>query len=83
MKTMTATEVARHLSEVLDKVERRGETFVVVRKGRAVARIGPAAAADGRKVKEILRSHPRDPAWSAQLRQLRAEVAVEERRWNA
>lgn len=82
MRSLSATEAARRFAEVLDAVERRGETFVVVRRGRAVARIGPAAAADGKTLKAILRANPRDRAWASELRALRAALAVEERRWS-
>jgi prevent-host-death family protein len=83
VRTFTATEAARRFSELLDAVERRGESFVVVRHGRAVARIGPALVADGRGVKELLRSAPRDDDWARELRELRASLSVDERPWNA
>jgi antitoxin (DNA-binding transcriptional repressor) of toxin-antitoxin stability system len=79
---MTATEAARTFSEVLDKVEREGETFVVERRGRAVASIGPAAAASGRTIKELLRSAAPDPDWSSELAQLRGSLEAEDRHWN-
>jgi len=78
---VSATEAARRFSAVLDSVEARGETFVVVRRGRAVARIGPARAANGKALKELLRSTPPDPEWGADLDELRSALAVEERRW--
>jgi len=78
---VSATEAARRFSAVLDSVEGRGETFVVVRRGRAVARIGPARAANGKAVKELLRSSPPDPEWVTDLHELRSVLAVEERRW--
>jgi prevent-host-death family protein len=83
MKRLTATEAARRFSEMLNAVERRGETFVVVRNGRPVARIGPAPVAQGAAVKETLRAHPGDADWADELRTLRAGLRVEERRWNA
>ena len=82
MRTLSATEAARRFSELLDSVERRGESFLVVRRGRAVARIEPARAATGRRVKEIVRSSPPDRRWASELRELRASLAIEERRWN-
>ena len=39
---ITATELARTLSEVLSRVRYRGERFVVERNGEAVAEISPA-----------------------------------------
>jgi prevent-host-death family protein len=74
VKQLSATDAARQFSDVLDSVERSGESFVVVRHGRAVARIGPAVAGTGRALKEALREHPPDPGWAAELRELREEV---------
>jgi prevent-host-death family protein len=68
MRRMSATEAARRFSQLLDAVERRGESFLVVRHGRTVARIGPALAADGRAVKELLRSASPDGDWESELR---------------
>lgn len=81
MEDLSATEAARHFSELLDAIEHRGETFVISRRGRPVARIGPTAAAIGRTVKEILRTQPPDTSWAAELVDLRAQLAVEDRRW--
>ena len=81
MRRLTATEAVRRFSELLDAVESRGETFVVLRHGRAVARIAPAAAADGRAVKKLLRERSPDDGWASELRELRAALTVEERRW--
>jgi len=82
MRSLTATEVARRFSELLDAVEERGESFLVVRRGRTIARIAPAAAANGSAVKKILRTTPPDGAWLGELRELRAGLAVEESHWN-
>ena len=82
MQSLTATEAARRFSDVLDAVETRGETFVVMRRGRAVARIAPANAGRGSVVKELLRSSSRDRAWVEELRRLRSAVQIEDRRWS-
>ncbi|TMM26720.1 MAG: type II toxin-antitoxin system Phd/YefM family antitoxin [Actinobacteria bacterium] len=82
MKRLTATDAARRFSEMLDAVERQGETFVVVRNGRPVAHVGPASKAQGAAVKSVLRANPRDPKWADELRELRAGLGVEERDWN-
>lgn len=81
MKSLSATETARRLSDVLDAVE-GGQRFLIVRHGRVVARIEPAAAGLGRAVKDILRRAPRDSAWLADVRRTRAVTQIEERRWN-
>jgi prevent-host-death family protein len=82
MRSLTATEAARRFSEVLDAVADRGESFVVMRRGRAVARIGPAASARGAHVKALLKSRPLDDAWTEELRELRSLVEAQERTWN-
>lgn len=82
MRRVSATEAARRFSDLLDQVERDGETFVVERRGRAVASIAPAAAVSGRTVKELLRSQTPDPTWAGELAELRASLAPQERRWN-
>jgi len=74
VKQLSATDAARRFSDVLDSVEADGETFVVVRHGRAIARIGPAAAGTGLALKETLREHRPDPAWAGELRELRQAV---------
>lgn len=56
MKEMTATEVARSFSAVLDAVE-RGESIVVTRGGERLATIAPAPRANGAAINEIIRKH--------------------------
>jgi antitoxin (DNA-binding transcriptional repressor) of toxin-antitoxin stability system len=82
VKSLSATDAARRFSELLDAVERRGESFLVLRRGHAVARIEPARAANGRLMKEILRSNPADGRWAEELHELRESLAIEERHWS-
>lgn len=82
MKNITATEAGRRFSSMLDAVERRGESFLVMRRGRAVARIAPASAGHGSAVKELLHTAPADSDWVDDLRRIRASVQAEDRRWN-
>lgn len=82
MRSISATEVGRNLSEVLDAVEREGERFLIVRRGRVVARLEPAPAGLGRAVKDVLRHAPKDPEWRAELDATRAALNVQERPWN-
>ena len=42
-RAISATEAARSFSRVLNRVELRGEAFVIERGGKPVARIGPAS----------------------------------------
>ena len=39
---ITATELARNLSDILNRVKYKGEEFIVERKGELLATIGPA-----------------------------------------
>jgi antitoxin (DNA-binding transcriptional repressor) of toxin-antitoxin stability system len=82
VRRLTATEAARSFSNLLDKVEHDGETFLVERHGRVIASVSPAAAATGRVVKQALLARPVDDAWSDDLAQVRAGLAPEERSWN-
>jgi prevent-host-death family protein len=79
MKTVNATEAARNFSEMLDGVEHRGQTYVVTRGGKPVARITPVPTANGRRVKRLLRDHQLDADWPAEVAALRAELSIEER----
>src|SRR2546425_10357676 len=49
-KTITVTEAARHLSQIVRRAEHNGST-VITRNGKAVARVVPAkeTARDGRR----------------------------------
>jgi prevent-host-death family protein len=51
---ISATELARTLGDVLARVRYRGDTFVVERNGRVVARVVPAAAGAPGTVREAL-----------------------------
>jgi len=83
VKNLSATEAARRFSDMLDAVENDGETFVVLRRGRAIARIEPAAARDGRAVKDLLRRAPRDSDWVEDVKLVRGTAQIEDRRWPA
>lgn len=74
MKQLSATDAARRFSEVLDQVERSGESYVVVRHDRVVATIGPASGGIGKALKEALRANRPDSDWAAELRDLRGRV---------
>ena len=78
MKKLTATDAARRFSEVLDEVENKRETFVVVRNGKVVAQLGPVAATSGRVVKELLRTRKPDKAWAGELARVRSLLQVKE-----
>jgi prevent-host-death family protein len=81
LKQLSATDAARRFSELLDRVEQRGESVVIVRRGRAVATIGPAGAGTGKALKEVLRAHRPDPDLGDEVRELREFVGPAQDRW--
>lgn len=78
MTMMTATEVARSFSAVLDSVA-NGETIVITRGGQRVAELTPTPAANGATVRDILRRHTPDPDWADDIEAVRGLLYVEER----
>lgn len=42
LTTLSATEAQRTLADVLNRVEYRGERFMIVRNGRPIGELGPA-----------------------------------------
>jgi prevent-host-death family protein len=83
VKQLSATDAARRFSDVLDSVESEGESFVVVRHGRAVATIGPARGGTGRALRGPLHAPRPDAEWAGELRELREAVGPAPDRWHA
>ncbi len=81
LKQLSATDAARRFSEVLDRIEQRGESVTIVRHGRAVATIGPAGAGTGKVLKEALRNHRPDPDLVDEVRELREFIGPAQDRW--
>jgi antitoxin (DNA-binding transcriptional repressor) of toxin-antitoxin stability system len=71
---MSATEVARNFSAVLDSVE-NGETVVITRGGHQMAKLVPAPRANGAAVAAVLREWQNNPdlddAWAANIAEAR------------
>jgi len=82
MKEISATDAARGFAEMLDAVEHDGESFLIRRNGRAVARIEAATGASGRAVKDLLAQASRDGAWIHDLEELRGALPAEVTRWD-
>jgi antitoxin (DNA-binding transcriptional repressor) of toxin-antitoxin stability system len=83
VKEISATEAARGFSDLLDAIEHRHQSFVVVRGGRAVAKLGPVATVDGKALKALLAKNKPDRAWLKELADMRESLVVEERSWPA
>lgn len=52
--TITATELSRRLSDVLNRVKYRGERFVVQRNGETIATITPVSPSPGVTLDDII-----------------------------
>lgn len=81
VQKVTATQAARRFAELLDSVERTGETFVIERRGRPVAAISPAPAATGEALRSLLRDHAADEEWAGDLTAVRSLLIEEDRLW--
>lgn len=81
MRQLSASDAARHFSQLLDDVERGKETITVMRRGRPVARIGPAPVGSGAALRDLIRTHPSDDEWATDLRRLREGLRLENRSW--
>lgn len=51
---ITATELAKNLSDILNRIRYRGERFVVERNGEPVAHLGPVGRRPGITVSELI-----------------------------
>ena len=74
MREIRASEAKAKLSQLLDEVE-QGETIVITRRGRAVARITPEADCRRREIEEALADIAE---LGRELRRVHGAVSVEE-----
>jgi prevent-host-death family protein len=84
MVTVTASDVSRRFSAMLDKAE-QGETIVITRGGRRVALLSPAPAANGAALLELARDWgaPDDPSFEDDLAAVRAATTLDDDPWRA
>ena len=83
MSRMTATEVARSFSEVLNRVA-AGEEIEVIRNGARIAVIAPAKAQlmSAARFRELITSAPApDESFVDEIRAARASVEAPEAAW--
>jgi len=83
---ITATELGRNLSDVLNRVHYRGEAFEIERNGRTVALLQPADEkpnSTSRTLAEIMRGYsPADPSFADDLEEIqRSQGPIEIREW--
>ena len=79
MSEIGATEASRRFADLLDAVEHAGEEYTIVRRGRAIAQIGPVVRGRGADVKAALRTVAPDPDWADDLAAVRGVIDLEER----
>lgn len=79
MPDVSATEAARHLADLLDGVEHRGENYTIIRRGKVVAHLEPVRSGRGAEVKSMLRRYELDDDWPDELAEVRALLVIEDR----
>ncbi len=79
MPDVSATDAARNFADLLDAIEHRGESFTIVRRGKAIAHLEPMNRGLGTDVKALLRRHRPDPDWASDLYEVRELLEIEER----
>jgi antitoxin (DNA-binding transcriptional repressor) of toxin-antitoxin stability system len=71
MAEISATDASKRFADMLDAVEHRGETFTVIRRGRAIATVAPAHRATLAELRNFLREHPLDDEWDKDIADVR------------
>ena len=75
METISATELARHLSDILNRVKYKGEEFVVERNGEPVATLAPPPKRGTLKdLIDIYRRHPWDDKFAEDVEAAHREM---------
>ena len=84
--SISATDLARRLGDVLGRVRYRGESFIVVRNGEPIARLTPLATGSGDTVLEGLRAWreaaPADPELARDLDRVNRADRPPENPWD-
>lgn len=79
MSEVSATEAARNFADLLDAVEHRGERFMIVRRGKAIASLEPVREGHGAELKALLRRRRPDSGWRDDVARIRSGVELQER----
>lgn len=74
MTEISATDASKRFADLLDAVEHRGESFTVVRRGRAIATVAPTRRSTLGDLRGFLRGHTPDAEWDDDLADLRRFV---------
>lgn len=82
--TISSTEVARHLGDVLARVKHAGESFILTKSDKPLARlvpIGPPARSCGAEIMKALAGLPHDPGFADDLEQVNRTDCELENPW--
>lgn len=71
MSEITATDASKRFADLLDAVEHRGESFTVVRRGRAIAHVTPARPSTLGQLREFVRENAPDADFEQDLDEIR------------
>ena len=79
--TITATDLAKRLSDVLNRVRYQGERFTIERNGERIATLAPAGAPAGITMREVVERMGADFAlldedFAADLEQVQREQSI-------
>ncbi|MGF1677874.1 MAG: type II toxin-antitoxin system Phd/YefM family antitoxin [Candidatus Methylacidiphilales bacterium] len=82
--TITSTEAARHLGDILARVKHAGESFIVTKSDKPLARLGPvgcSSRATGAEIMKALESLPHDPDFADDLEKVGRMDRIPENPW--
>ena len=87
VQEVTATDAARTFRELLDQVEREGESYRITRHGRIVAELHPARPGSLTELADFARAnraaHPgADDDWAADIAWVRDQTAPLDDPWS-
>lgn len=83
--TISSTEAARHLGEILARVKHAGESFIVTKSDKplaCLAPIRPAKHATGAEIMDALAGLPCDPDFADDLEQVNRTDAIPDNPWD-
>lgn len=81
---ISSTEAARHLGDVLARIKHTGESFLLTKSDKPLARLvplGPSTRATGAAIIAALAGLPRDPDFAADLERVNRMDRAPENPW--
>lgn len=82
--TISSTEAARHLGEVLARVRHAGESFIVTKSDKPLARVVPISTpkqATGAEIMAALEGLPVDPGFADDLERVNRLDTISDNPW--